>query len=562
MKKRTGLVTLAMAMGAWQAASASEPATAWNLPTIHAVAIDWAACPRALVGNKNGVLGERLRCAQVSVPRDHRNPAAGDMDIAVVRVAASDAANRRGAIFFNPGGPGSNPMQYLPTLARYWGDAHADHPVHGSKKKLSEQFDLVGVVPRGLAGGTIFKCESSELVTDYNDPIADRSEANARTMELFMRAIASGCRENPLYPYINTEQTVYDMEAVRLSLEEPTLNFYGVSYGTWLGSWYAAAFPEHVGRMVLDSNMDWTADWDTNVNRIKSASQAHFDHRVGEPAANDRFRYRLGEDVAAVVAQLARLTPQVRQAWGGSWSSPEALIAALKVSDWLRAEPDMSIVTLVTRMQTHRFHSNDEVNAAVRREAIRYSWRVLPPTFVPEPFSLDNMDSVYSAIMCNDFAQSGDAAYHQANMASVATLYPAANGLGMQYHCVYWDGAHAMRPPLSRMGGAANILMVQAEFDPVTPLESAVAGFNVTPTARLLVADGLRKHAVFGFTDSACVEDSIGRYLLKGSLPALRRSDCEAVPAGHGGPGFGFVHPAQAAVLRSELSNMIAPFGR
>lgn len=562
MKRRTVFTTLAMAMALWQGAGATEQTPGWNLPTIRPVAINWSSCPSALVGTKGSTLGARLRCSQIRVPRDHRNPSVGSMDIAIVRVAAGDPAKRRGAIFFNPGGPGANPMRFLPAIAQYWNDAYADHPVHGTKKQLSDEFDLVGVVPRGLEGGTTFACTSDDPATDYHDPIADRSEANTRAMELFMRAVAAACRDNPLYTYITTEQTVYDMEVVRRSLGEPTLNYYGVSYGTWLGSWYAATYPEHVGRMVLDSSMDWTTDWDTNVDRTKAASQEHFERQVGEPAANDRFRYGLGVDVAAVVAQVERLHKHVRQAWSGSWNSPESLLAAMKISGWLRIEPAITLEALLARMQTYRFHADDTVDKAVRDEATRYSWRVLPPTFVSEPLKLDTLDSLYSAIMCNDFPHAGDTAHHQARIASVAASFPAANGLGMQYHCVYWDGPHATRPPLSRMGGAGDILMVQAEHDPVTPLESAVAGFAITPTAHLIVADGLDRHAVFGFTDSACVEDAVGRYLLRGVLPVERKSHCAAIPAAHGGPGGGFVHPAEAAELRKEISSMRSPFAR
>lgn len=541
------------------AAAAAEHVQTWNLPTVRAVAIAWSTCPAELVGEDAAALGERLRCGRMSVPRDHRHPPAGHMDVALVRVAASDPIRRRGALFFNPGGPGGNPMKVVPTLARYWDDAQAAHPVHGTKKELSEVFDLIGVVPRGLAGGTTFACTSENLVTDYNDIIADRTAANVRAMDLYMQATAAACRRNPLYRFINTEQTVYDMEAARLSLGEPQLNYYGVSYGTWIGSWYAASFPQHVGRMFLDSSMDWTNDLNTNVERLKSSSHAQFVRDVAEPAANDRFRYALGADAAAVVAQLDHIATQVRQGWGGLWKKPESLLAARAITDMFRAEPHLTLEALMDRIKRHRFHSDPAVDHATRIEAVERAWGVMPSAHRPESFQLDVRDSVFSAVLCNDQTYLGDAAYHRAKIASLASLYPSANGLGLQYHCAYWDGAHAMRPPLSRMAAAGGILMVQAEHDPVTPLHSAVAAFNITPTARLIVADGLAAHAVFGFTDSVCIEGAVGSYLLRGVLPAARMSHCEVRSAAHG--ELGFVHPAQASALRAKLSVMHSRFG-
>jgi pimeloyl-ACP methyl ester carboxylesterase len=498
----------------------------------------------------------------MTVPLDHRHPEGTSIEVALIRVSASDPAKRQGAIFFNPGGPGENPMHYLPSLAQYWDDAYGDHPVHGTKKQLAEQFDLVAVVPRGLEGGTRFMCTSEEVVTDYNDIVADPSPANVQTMERYMRATAAACRADPLHRFINTEQTAYDMEVARRSLGEPRLHYLGYSYGAWLGSWYAAAFPEHVGRMVLDSGIDWTVDWDTNITRSKVASQAQFDRLVAEPAASQPVRYGLGADVAAVVAQIDRLSFRTRRAWGGLWKTPEHLLGALTVSDWLRAEPGMRPETLITRMMARRFHSEDAIDAAIRDDTLRQSWRLFPRTYQPEPFELDPGDSVFAAVMCNDMPYDGDTAHHQAKIATLARTLPATNGRGLQYHCVYWGGSQAIRPPLSRTGAAGHILMVHAALDPVTPLQSATAVFERTSMTRLLIADGMDKHGVFGFTDSACVEDTVGRYLLTGVLPAGREYRCAASATTHGGPGQGFSSPDHAATLRSELSGMRSTFAR
>jgi pimeloyl-ACP methyl ester carboxylesterase len=560
MKKQVILATWGMLL--CHGASSAQEAPNWQLPALQATTIAWAPCSPTLVRVNAFRLGERLRCGTMSVPLDHHHPQAGNIDVALIRVAASDPANRQGAIFFNPGGPGETPMHYLPSLAQYWDDAYADHPVHGTKKHLAAQFDLIGVVPRGLEGGTRFTCTSDTQATDYNDIVADPSPANVQRMESYMRATAAACRANPLHRFINTEQTAYDMEVARQSLGEPRLHYLGYSYGAWLGSWYAAAFPERVGRMVLDSSMDWTADWTTNVTRSKEASQARFDRLVGEPAATDRGRYRLGADAATVAAHIDTLSFRVRQAWGGFWKTPEDLLGALVVSGWLHAEPTLSLETLVARMQDHRFHRDDAVDAAVRDTAVHQSWRLFTPTHQPEPFALDVIDSVFSAVMCNDMPYGGDTAHHQARIATLASTLPATNGLGLQYHCVYWGGPHATRAPLSRMSAAGDILMVHAALDPMTPLDSANAAFQRSVTTHLLVAEGIDEHGVFGFTDSACVEDTVGRYLLTGILPAGREYHCAATPAAHGGPGRGFTRPERAATLRSELSGLHATFAR
>jgi pimeloyl-ACP methyl ester carboxylesterase len=560
MKEQLVCATLALAF--WHGSLGAQEAPAWRLPDIRPTTIDWAPCSTSLVDTEALTLGERLRCGTMSVPLDHHHPEAGIIDVALIRVAAAVPAQRKGAIFFNPGGPGINPSRMLPLLARYWDNAYADHPVHGTKRRLAEQFDLVAVVQRGLEGGTTFECVSNNPTVDYHDIIADPSPTNAGVMARYMRASAEACNANPLHAFINTEQTAYDMEAARKSLGEPKLNYLGFSYGGWLGSWYAAAFPANVGRMVLDSSMDWTADWDTNIQRSKEGMQTRFERLVAEPAANDRFRYRLGADVASVVDHIGRLGFAVRQGWNGNWRSPEGLLAAQALSDWFTATPDLTFEALLSRIGSYRFHPEDVVDAAIRVEAGRRAWRVFPMPYTPEPLHMNTHESVFSAMVCNDLPRTGDVDFHKARISSISERYPAANGAGLLFHCVHWEGATAMRPPLSRLGAAGNVLMVHAENDPVTPLYGATAAFNDTSVAHLLVADGIDAHGVFGFTDSACIEDAVGRYLLNGVLPNGRATHCEAVHAAHGGPGSGFNQPEQTARIRSALAGMSASFAR
>ena len=43
---------------------------------------------------------------------------------------------------------------------------------------------------------------------------------------------------------------------MRAALGDKKINFFGKSYGTYLGTLYAQFFPDRVGRMVLDGALD------------------------------------------------------------------------------------------------------------------------------------------------------------------------------------------------------------------------------------------------------------------------------------------------------------------
>ena len=75
-------------------------------------------------------------------------------------------------------------------------------------------------------------------------------------------AIPRGClsMSPTLARNVGTENTVRDMDILRAALGDPRLNWLGYSYGTYLGTLYAQAFPDRVGRMVLDGALDPSLD--------------------------------------------------------------------------------------------------------------------------------------------------------------------------------------------------------------------------------------------------------------------------------------------------------------
>ena len=51
---------------------------------------------------------------------------------------------------------------------------------------------------------------------------------------------------------VGTRNVARDLEAIRIALGEPKLDYLGYSYGTVVGATYAQMFPTTVRRMVLD----------------------------------------------------------------------------------------------------------------------------------------------------------------------------------------------------------------------------------------------------------------------------------------------------------------------
>lgn len=85
------------------------------------------------------VCSEKLQCANISVPLDYRITSDGrTIMVAVNRVEATDKANSKGAVFFNPGGPGGSGTSFVESLGTLL------------SAFLEGQYDIVGFDPRGV----------------------------------------------------------------------------------------------------------------------------------------------------------------------------------------------------------------------------------------------------------------------------------------------------------------------------------------------------------------------------------------------------------------------------
>ena len=74
---------------------------------------------------------------------------------------------------------------------------------------------------------------------------------------------AEGCGNRWAWflPYLTTENSARDMDAIRAALGEEKISYLGYSYGTYLGAVYATLFPQRVRRLVLDSVVDPDGVW-------------------------------------------------------------------------------------------------------------------------------------------------------------------------------------------------------------------------------------------------------------------------------------------------------------
>lgn len=192
--------------------------------------ITWENCPAQ-------VTDDNAACGRIDVPTYHDNPEAGTISVGFVRQKAT--GNSRGALFGNPGGPGGDGYSYFAGDVFEWPDG------------ITQEWDRIVVQPRGLPGSTPVRCDEPRDII-ANNPIARPGGFWKDTCE----------NSTPGYTdSLTTQNTAHDWEWVRQALGYDEISILGLSYGTYLGSAYASAYPEHTDRLILDSAMNPYASW-------------------------------------------------------------------------------------------------------------------------------------------------------------------------------------------------------------------------------------------------------------------------------------------------------------
>jgi pimeloyl-ACP methyl ester carboxylesterase len=216
----------------------------------------WVPAPLAWAGCE-GQKG--FECATLRVPLDWSNPAGDQVALAIGRQRAT--GDRIGSLLTNPGGPGASGLEFL------FGEA--------LQAPLQERFDIVSWDPRGVGASTHLFCGSKVAPFLHLDPDPDDAGEQA-AIDAAAKAVADECaaKDTQLLPHIGTDDTARDLEAIRLALDDPKLNYIGFSYGTFIGERYLALFPTHVRAMVLDGVVNPTEGLDGLLSGQTSAMTA------------------------------------------------------------------------------------------------------------------------------------------------------------------------------------------------------------------------------------------------------------------------------------------------
>ncbi|MFE9396540.1 alpha/beta fold hydrolase [Streptomyces flavidovirens] len=484
VRPRSALCALLTTVAA--TALAATPAPATPVHAHDATALRFGSCPASMPVPP---APDRVECGSLDVPLNWSEPEGKRIRVAVSRVPASGApGERRGVLLVNPGGPGGSGLPYAVT----------------KRAKLPESvrraYDVIGFDPRGTGQSAPAGC--GPMGGLFESPGPEPVPAGRTAEEAYLDSLgrmADDCAAGvgDALPHLSTTATARDMDAVRAALGEERIGFLGVSYGSYLGAAYAALFPRHVGRMVLDSVVgpwDWY-DFDLRQSRALLRQREVF----FAWAAGHEKRFGLGGSAAEVRDAYERTRH-------GLASRPQDGFGA--------AEFDRAVYRALGR--TERWAGLADGMRAYLHDG---GTALLRPKDAFDSAASRTFEAANRTVKCAD-GPGPSPARVVADLRRVRRLDPRPVLTGMEASvCAYWHHRPAHRTPLGSPA-APPVLLVASEHDPVTPVEGARQLARRLPGSRLVTLHDDYSHGVFASRGNACVDGAAAAYLVGGTIPA------------------------------------------
>ena len=501
-------------------ASDSRTSAPQGLESFYSQTIDWQDC-------SDGT--SPFQCGTVTVPLDYNNPGGQTITIALKKLPASDGDAEHGSLFTNPGGPGVSGIQELEAQAT------------ALPEELRAGYDIVGFDPRGVGQSTPITCwtdeDISQALTDAQNgktpDIVPSNTASSKSLSAQDKmdrgaADAAACAQHSEVPelldHVGTRNVARDLDVLRATSGDATLNYLGVSYGTHIGAVYADLFPGRVGRTVLDGAMDPSQRWADGEAEVTAFKEGVLRQYIEHCQAHDGCPLTGSTDEA--IAQLAAFVDGLDQA---PLTAPDSSVtvntqeATTIIQHYAVEKPDWDTLTA---MLTPAMNNHD---GALMVKAKQSVLAPMLPTTTEQAVSGANSEFVAPAVICNDYPDTAETVSDwDTQSAAEKKSHPFFGGTsnGLDAYCRGW-GHRAQTPPQETHAEGSNpILVVGLTKDSRTLYPWAQSLTDQLDNGHLLTVEGYG-HVTFG--SNVCATAAMTDFLVNGTVPA-EGTTCAAEP--------------------------------
>ncbi|MEO7752677.1 MAG: alpha/beta hydrolase [Terracoccus sp.] len=462
-----------------------------ELAAFYTQSLSWTACAD----------DPTQQCSNMEVPVDYTKPTGDRFTLALRKAPALDPGQRVGSLVINPGGPGGSGVEYA-TYAQYV-----------FSKQLRSVYDIVGFDPRGIGASDAVTClTDTQMDTLFGDDPTPDTAAERRTLIDDADRITKSCAATggERARHMGTTEVARDMDVMRVLLGDPKLNYFGVSYGTFLGALYADLFPKNVGRFVLDSaispNQTDAQEMTYDIQGFESSIDAFISWCVARPDC------ALGSDEAAARGKIVTLLDTVEakelktsipglEKVGEGWTSFAIFMCLYSETSWPTLNKGLA----------QAFTGRGDVLLAKAMSVVERSTsgRYADTTYL----------QAMIPVRCEDWPRSPETPAVKAAQAKAQADHPLwARMTGELYdNCEAWPDAGRPLKGSTLAVGAAPILVIGNLRDPATPIGGTKQLAKDLDSGVLVTSDH-DGHGTY-LAGNSCVDAIVDRYLMKGAVP-------------------------------------------
>lgn len=458
--------------------------------------------------------GEQLLCGNLTVPLDWSRPDGPRIQLYVnkLEAKAKDSPEHLGTLFFEPGGPGLSGSRDVSQFTRFEGMG------------LLERYDMVGLDPRSVGFSSPLICD--DRIPGDKFPGWPYTQSKFQSLSQRNRKFAQSCVDlsGELAMHVDTASVAKDLEALRAVLGAPKLNLLAFSYGTQLAATYISLFPESVGRILMDGNLDHTTDRIIAFTSEAKTVEACFGRWADWCARNETCTFR------------SQTQPNTRELFAGLLADIDS--GNLKLEFTPNCEP--------VGCESQRL-TGDDIVRVVRGFLYSpdYDWpglgRALDALQHGDPGPLmshgermdkppktdppTNTEQAGVVVTCLDFDYAKSFPQFQQLRELGRSIAPLTRGHLTQsgINNIECTGFPFTRPPDAMQkpldindNNVPPVLMVQNTYDPATSYQSALNLQRQIPNSRLLVREG---DGHISYRLSGRVRKLVDGFLLNGTMP-------------------------------------------
>lgn len=492
---------------------------------VNATSLSWTPCFEFRV--------ENFECTTLPVPLDydtyfsHENPADYDgvwIGMPLIKLLAGDPDKKKGSLIFNPGGPGNSGIDFI------LGDAGS---VYGDT--VRNNFDYIGFDPRGIARNEPLTCFSdfTKYLNILGLPEFPLELSDYDEQLDVLDSFGASCKENAndIVHHMSTTDVAYDMEMLRVSLDEGALNFVGFSYGSFLGLTYANLYPDNVGRFILDGVID-PQQWSTGYGDDGSKYPVSVRLKTDEASQDTLNAFFKQCDQASIEeCAIAGNSKEVFREMADTlkqWQTEGFLLSPLPYDNFIA----QSLSYLYDTTNWKAFGNllnliNIQMNIVSDFQGQPEYYDVLSTSSVSfntaENFVIPQTIEGYPGVLC------ADADNPTARDVWKVVMEESENKNGYFAKLWAWNEAPCLNWPelkTQRFIGpynaytATGMLIMNTRHDPATPLSGAIQVRNNHVNSRLVVVEAAGHTTPF---ISTCATNIANDYLITGELPTQDR---------------------------------------